>query len=339
MSSDSSPTLPPSADAGPDRVPQSWAWRLIKLVFVLLMVGLAGYQLVKHWHSVTQYDWQLNPFWLVASVIMHLITLWLFSAVWCQLISGFGYRVPVKYGFKISYITSLSRYVPGRIWPVFGMTYYARRLGIREQDSITSWAVAQLFAISVSFMVAGIGLLVRPDLMSSKLQTNLGIGVLTAAAVMLLGTIAITVVPSHTLAVLNLAMKMLRRRPITFRVSLGVSARVFFGYGLCWISYGLSFWMFTKAIAGGADLPIIPMATTFILAYQLGYLAIFTPGGVGVRELIIIEMLIPFLGPVGAGVAIAARFWNLAVEVLAFFIAVRLKMPGNSPAGRPTPQK
>jgi len=76
-------------------------------------------------------------------------------------------------------------------------------------------------------------------------------------------------------------------------------------------------------------LPIIPTVGSFILAYQLGYLAFFAPGGIGVRELVITVILTPYLGSITAGIAVAARIWNMVVEIIAATIAWFIKFSNN----------
>jgi uncharacterized membrane protein YbhN (UPF0104 family) len=68
---------------------------------------------------------------------------------------------------------------------------------------------------------------------------------------------------------------------------------------------------------------------SFVVAYLIGYLAIFAPGGIGARELVLTGVLSPFIGPIAAGVAVAARLWNLLAEALAAIIALVIPMRGN----------
>jgi hypothetical protein len=56
--------------------------------------------------------------------------------------------------------------------------------------------------------------------------------------------------------------------------------------------------------------------SVFPAAYLLGYLALFAPAGVGVREGFLIAFLHPILGPVGAFLAVAARLWTTLVELV-----------------------
>ena len=65
----------------------------------------------------------------------------------------------------------------------------------------------------------------------------------------------------------------------------------------------------------------------FVLSYQIGYLAFFSPGGLGVRELVMSTLLAPSLGPIAVGVAVAARLWNFIAEALAVLIAWLIRFP------------
>ena len=93
-----------------------------------------------------------------------------------------------------------------------------------------------------------------------------------------------------------------------------------------WVLYGLSFWLFMISILPDAHVPIVAAVGAFVNGYIIGYVALFSPGGFGVRELIVTLLLGPYIGAAAAGVAVASRIWNLSVEVLALVIAWRIKL-------------
>src|SRR5207237_1177238 len=71
---------------------------------------------------------------------------------------------------------------------------------------------------------------------------------------------------------------------------------------LSWGTYGAALWMLARGLVPDAPIPL-PLATAigaFALGYILGLLALFAPGGVGVRELVLVGLLAPFLGSGGA---------------------------------------
>ena len=69
-----------------------------------------------------------------------------------------------------------------------------------------------------------------------------------------------------------------------------------------WVTYGVAFWLLVPGLGltGGGHLSLPTAAGVFALGYILGLLALFAPGGVGVRELVFIGLLTPTLGSGGA---------------------------------------
>jgi uncharacterized membrane protein YbhN (UPF0104 family) len=283
-------------------------------------------QLVDNWSQVVGYHWSINYFLLLASIGLHLVTFALFAQVWCMLMHGFGFAVPFRYGFKVAYIANLGRYIPGRIWPVFGMVYVAKKLEIPEQTAVASWAVAQLFAIPPSFAVGLAVLLIHPEMLGGKVSEFLGTSIEILELITIVSSLILIFLPNWGIRIANVALKLIKRPTIEFHLTVRRALSVYVGYLVCWIAYGLAFWLFTRAITSEAQVPIISGIGAFIVAYQAGYLTVFTPGGLGTRELVMYSVLQPYFGAASTGIAIAARIWNIGCDVIASLLALRIKM-------------
>jgi uncharacterized membrane protein YbhN (UPF0104 family) len=73
--------------------------------------------------------------------------------------------------------------------------------------------------------------------------------------------------------------------------------------------------MLTRGLVPDTPLPLTAAIGAFTLGYILGVLALFAPGGVGVRELVLIGLLAPFLGSGGAvAVSVASRLVLTVLE-------------------------
>ncbi len=299
---------------------------LIKVTLTFLVVYFVGKELIGNWSAVITYRWKINYMLLAASLLVHLITFALFAKIWCLLMQGFGYQVPFRHGFKIAYIANLGRYIPGRIWPMFGMVYIAKKINISEEAAVTSWAIALLFAIPPSFLVASVALLIHPEMISTQLSLHLGVGLYGLMLVTLLLSLVLILAPRLTLFCVNILVRFLKRPAIRLSLSVRLALSVYFGYMLCWICYGIAFWLFVNSVAIRPGIPLISCAGAFVLAYQIGYFAVFTPGGLGARELVLIGVLSPYLGPAAAGIAVLARVWNTACDILASLLALRVKI-------------
>jgi len=85
-----------------------------------------------------------------------------------------------------------------------------------------------------------------------------------------------------------------------------------------WLAYGLAFWLLARGLGLPGALPLPAAAGVFALGYILGLLALFAPGGVGVRELVFIGLLTPTLGSGGAvALSVGSRVLLTLCEVAA----------------------
>jgi len=270
---------------------------------------------------------------ILLSIVAHLGTLALLSSVWCLLISGFGYQVSLAHGFKIAYIANLGRYIPGKIWQVFGMVYYAKQAGVREEAALSSWVIAMAFALPSAF-AAGMGIIFVEPQLYQELSRLISPAALIAGGIGVLAlSLTFVFLPKAMFWILNQILKRIGRDEVTLDLSIGLAAKIYLAYVLCWLSYGLSFWLLAQGLGLPESSPL-PYIGTFVLAYQIGYLAFFAPGGIGIREIAVTSMLTPYLGPLAAGLAIAARIWNTIVEILAALIAVGIRLSDSTDRNR-----
>lgn len=305
---------------------RKWLIRAVKFILTVVVVYFAGREIAANWKDVVDYEWDINWWLICSSILLHLAAFAGFSQVWCWLMIGLGYKIPLRHGFKLAYIANLGRYIPGRIWPIFGMVYLARQMKIAEAAAIASWGLGLLFGMPPSFLAVAIATWVYPEMLSPELQSYIGPALNFGMLVFLAISAMLLVMPNRALWLANATLRLIRRPTIDFRMSLRLAAAVYFGYFFCWIVYGLGFWTLIHAIAPGSNIPVFAAIGAFILSYQIGYLAIFTPGGLGARELVMIAILTPFLGPAAAGIAVAARLWNTLSDIVASAIALKIKI-------------
>ncbi|MCK4301971.1 MAG: flippase-like domain-containing protein [candidate division Zixibacteria bacterium] len=300
--------------------------RAVKFLLAVTVIYFAGQQLVSNWAEVSGYQWTLDPPMLALSVVLHLLTFALFSKVWCLLIRAFGFDVPLRHGFKIAYIANLGRYIPGKFWPVIGMIYLLKKIRIDMETAFASWGVATLLGLPPAFLVGFITFYFFPDMLSGIWGDNLGVGPLLAVIATFGASGFLVFAPDRTMALFNWVIGLLRRPPVQFKLSRKTAMQVYGGYFVCWVCYGLAFYTFVNGVMAEPGIPLAAGIGAFVTAYLIGYLFVFSPGGLGAREWVLIAVLTPFLGPIASGLAVAARIWNLVVELIAFAIALAIKL-------------
>ena len=117
-----------------------------KALILLLKLGLTGVvlyyvarQVWVNWDQVKQFDWQFDFLYLILSLVCAMLALVVFSAAWVKVISAFGHQISQPAGYRILNLSNLGRYIPGKIWQVFGMLYLARQKGIPEEQAAASF--------------------------------------------------------------------------------------------------------------------------------------------------------------------------------------------------------
>jgi hypothetical protein len=80
-------------------------------------------------------------------------------------------------------------------------------------------------------------------------------------------------------------------------VAFGIAANT-----IAWLGYGVALWLLARGLLPSAGLGLLPAIAVFTASYLAGFLALFAPGGIGVREGVFILML---QGPIGIGAATA----------------------------------
>jgi glycosyltransferase 2 family protein len=90
-----------------------------------------------------------------------------------------------------------------------------------------------------------------------------------------------------------------------------------------WLIYGFAFWLFSRALLGQGAPSAWVAITCYIASYLAGLIAVFAPGGIVVREGAIIGLLQPSIGVQAATIlAIASRFWQIAIEIIAACVMI-----------------
>jgi uncharacterized membrane protein YbhN (UPF0104 family) len=107
---------------------------------------------------------------------------------------------------------------------------------------------------------------------------------------------------------LDLVLKVARRPPLEKSVSLGGMARALTWTTLGWLCYGAHAWLLIREFAGHGGHVLALSLGAYALAWSVGFLIIFIPGGIGAREIALIAVLAPVMSSASAlVVALASR--------------------------------
>jgi glycosyltransferase 2 family protein len=239
------------------------------------------------------------------------------ASFWGRMARELGASDPGAWAsFRIVMVANLGRYLPGKFWPLAGLALLARREGIPASTGSAAGVLIQGFSLGGAAVVALPALWIgagggRGD--SVGLDTSAGAGL--AAAGILLVLVSLASVPALTHRGLRLLFRAAGRDPAEApRPAASFGPRWLLLHVILWCGYGVAFGLFLSGL--GFDVPLAEAAPAFTAAYLLGYVALFAPAGIGIREGFLIAFLQPSLGGAAAAVAVLARVWMTVVELV-----------------------
>jgi len=229
---------------------------------------------------------------------------------------------PVRNALRVYFVSSLGRYLPGKLWQLAGMAALSAEAGIPPAGAIAASILAQ-----VAFMTTG-------ALLLAVLLPAYGLAALLAGLGLLAVVIGTFVILSterggklrHRLAE-RLGPKLGSALEMVDRVRPRAAAAWWVYYLASWILLGSAFALFVIAFEPAAAGNAIHLAGTVAASYLLGYMTPL-PAGIGAREGVMAVLLTAVLPPAAAVVVSAcSRLWFTAGELLPLMLIPLLPRP------------
>ncbi len=282
-----------------------WAWLILVLGGVAAYVARNFGSMVIYLRAVSAVRLALSGLCLVAGKLL-LVEL---SRRSVQMVRPKpGYRRM----FHINSISQLAKYLPGGIW------HFVGRAGFYAADGLSARDIAQAMVIENVWLVGSAFLAGAAFLLPVFVTGRAGVAVIAGIGVIWLALLYLSTRPY--------------RLGAGWRFILSTSAL----QAAVWFLLGLSLWVMITPLSG---LRILPLAVgAFGASWAAGYVAVFAPSGIGIREAAMVAILGAVL-PAQAGVVYATlnRLVWVLTELLLGLAAKALEVVGAAPPASPIP--
>ncbi|HEU6452402.1 MAG TPA: lysylphosphatidylglycerol synthase transmembrane domain-containing protein [Gemmatimonadaceae bacterium] len=283
-------------------------FRIVQWAFVVVVLVFAGWALHDQWRAVQTALRQAHPRWSLL-LLSGLIVFAAYAALveaWRLVLRGWHYNLPIFDAVYIWFVSNLGKYVPGKVWTISVMAVMLQRRGVPPASAATASLLISLIYTLVGFLVA-----------AATGASALSLPPVVVAAIVFLGA-ALLLAPHLLPRITTLAGRLLGREiaiptPSTRTIILTAAISA-----VAWVLYGIAFRVFTLGLLGSAPGSLALYTAVYTGSYLIGFVAIFAPGGIGVRETVMTSAL------TGAGMAIgpallvgvASRLWITVLEIL-----------------------
>jgi len=279
------------------------------LALTLVFVGFALYR------SVLNADWSLvevRPGRLFLGFLLIAVSTVVGSWILGYIYRNLGLQLTPCQALELLTVPALGKYVPGKFLSIAGHAAMALSFGIPLPAGTVAVGVATSIGLAASTLLGLLVFLLSPD----SFQGLVRIG--WPEWGILLALLFLVLCPGLYRQVLQFFLRIFKHPPLPFHLSFGTLALLLTTNML---QAGLHVTGFAFVVTGMLHLPVHALPTiggALCLANVVGFLALFAPGGIGVREGILLLLLSPSLGDAPAGfVAVATRLIQVAADLLA----------------------
>jgi uncharacterized membrane protein YbhN (UPF0104 family) len=280
---------------------------VLEIAVTLGFLGFLGWAVAGRWSEVRDVIGELSAEALAVAALAAFAAVWCSFLSWRALLADFGSVVPVTGAMRIFFVGQLSKYLPGKLWPILTQS----RLGREYRVPARASAAAALLVLLISL---GAGLL-----LTACTLPLLGAGAFARYwwALLALPLAAVALWPPVLNWALDRAMRLARRDPMPRPLSLAGIGRAVAWSLASWLLYGVHLWALLAALgANGSDL-LVRSVGAFAGSWVIGFLLLVAPAGVGPREVALVALLASTVSqPVALVAAAASRLVMTVADLL-----------------------
>ncbi|MBL0172390.1 MAG: flippase-like domain-containing protein [Gemmatimonadaceae bacterium] len=297
-------------------------WITVQAVLLMATLVWVARALAEQWDSVravaaaTQVQWG----WVLFASLIVLATYAMLIQSWRLLLSGWGGHLRYGSAVRIWTIANLGRYLPGKLWSVGALGVLAKREGVSGVTAAGAAILGTLLNLGAGFGILALSGTRALGAFSPWLQ----IISLAISAAFVLGTLLL---PRLLPSVLARVAAWRGLPPLethlpagTLWIATGINAA-------SWVCYGVAFAAFARGVAP----QVLATPSLFIVvwtaSYLMGYVVLFAPGGIGVRDAAMTGGLIALglaSSPDATWIALTSRVWLTVWEILPGLLALLL---------------
>ena len=305
----------------------------LRAALLVLAAGLAVYGLASQWTQVQAALAELDGWDVAGATVSAIAGLGAMMLAWRALLADLGSRLPLPAAIRVLFVGQLGKYVPGAVWAVAAQVELARDYAVPRRRSGTASLVSMAITLVVGLVAAGVTL---PLVSAHAVRQYWWVLAVTPLA-------AACLYPPVVKFGLDRVLRVLGRAPLEGSVSRGGMTRALAWTALGWLCYGAHAWFLISVFAGKGGHSYALSLGAYALAWAVGFLLVFFPGGIGPREVALIAVLGPVMPSASAlVVALASRVvmttGDLAWAGAGLAIGRRRASAPAEPAGRqPSP--
>jgi uncharacterized membrane protein YbhN (UPF0104 family) len=305
------------------------ASRALRAGFAVLAVAFLVSALVSQWGKAAAALSALSWWSLSLAAIAGILAPGGAMLAWRALLADLGSPLRLSPAVQVMFLGQLGKYVPGGVWQVVATMELGRDHAAPRKRTFTATVLGMAITLAGGLGLTAIALPFTSADAAHRYWWVLALVPVVAAALH----------PRALTGALNLALRLARREPLERSVS---RSGLFLALGwtvLGWALLDVQAWLLVNDVHHGGLSDFLPAAAAYMLAWSVGFLTIFAPGGIGTREVAMAAALAPLMDwPQALVIATVSRLISMAADLAWAALAFALGRLALSRRGPQAPQ-
>jgi uncharacterized membrane protein YbhN (UPF0104 family) len=287
--------------------------KILGLVLILTALYLYGKQLNDNWNYLSTSNIHFNFFWALSAFLFICISYACITLAWHLILNDFNeLKKGINFSESISVYNSsqIAKYIPGKIWGYVLQISILKRFGINKSTIIYLNILISFLSILYSFFFGFLFLLT-----TIKMNLNIAFLIFVLSIILLLLFMHRDTFFSLRKILIKLCRflgKEINLLKISSKIFMKVNILIFISV----LFFGISGYASAIAIGSSFNVQLIlPIISSIIVSDAIGFLFLISPGGLGIRELILFKMLVFYgLGTISIFIPVAFRLNNMLAD-------------------------
>jgi len=286
---------------------------ILTTIVIIIIFAFLLRNLILNWSKIPFENLQVNVPLLILSCCALVLHFMSYGKSWQEIMCALGAPITFAQSVWMIATTQIGKYVPGKVWYMIGRVYVGKKASIEGK----SLALSMVLETCLLHVTGGIIFLI-----TTLIAGNYNVTWLTISVVLIIA--AITILHPKILGPFaNFFLRLVKKPQITSNLTYGKIIQISVYFFILWIGQVVGFYFLVSAIYPIPFFRIPNLASAYTLAWITGSVAIFAPGGLGVREGVMTLMLSPILPvPLAIAISFVTRVWITIFEAIVFFVGL-----------------
>jgi len=252
-------------------------------LFALVMAAVV-YVIIKNTGEIRQYEFSYRWPFLALAFLAETLAYLIQFCIWLSISSDYGLKAPFLKASKGFFLSILGKYLPGKV----GLALV--RINTYHGYSKKQVSVATGFEVICS--LASACLLIPVSVFSiSDMLPSYALWISTSGVLAIL----VFLYPPIFLRIVNTGFRLIKIQPLVKSPTYGASLEFIIAFMLVGLFHGLGLYFVLYSLSEIAFSYYLTITSVYYTAGIIGFLALFAPAGVGVREGIMMLALPAFI--------------------------------------------